>query len=110
MSGRSNARQVGLTCGRSVAAAVAFEKSGGPAASRCPITCLGPRLLLLGLARGDRVSRSSSARSSWSGSSFSERLPKSRALELADQVAQPIVLSGELMAHIERKKINKQVI
>lgn len=29
---------------------------------------------------------------------------ESRALELADQVAQPIVLSGELMAHIKRKK------
>jgi hypothetical protein len=34
---------------------------------------------------------------------------ESRALELADQVAQPIVLSGELIAHCDGK-INKHVI
>jgi hypothetical protein len=102
MSGRSNARQVGLTCGRSVAAGVR-SRSGGPAASRCPITCLGPRLLLLGLARGDRVFEILQRQVELVGIELFRAFAASRALELADQVAQPIVLSGELMAHIERK-------
>jgi hypothetical protein len=80
------------------------SRSGGPAASRCPITCLGSRLLPLGLARGDRLFEILQRQVELVGIELFRAFAESHALELADQVAQPIVLSGELIAHIERKK------